>query len=201
MVGARAYDLAYRTYAPWDSVGVRKDLLDLLAIGEVTPDSFPRAIDLGCGTGANVVHLATLGFDAWGVDFSRVAIRKARERAQGAGVAPTFVVGDLTADVIAEVDGVFDFLIDFGTLDDLRGESRRDMARTVTRLSRPGSVFLEFCFFGETEELPLFSFSGTSKLSHIAPGELETLFGDDWSVEPFSRYDEWKVAGFLLRRH
>lgn len=200
MVGASVYDWMYRLWAPWDSVGVRKDLVDLLERGQITPETYPRSIDLGCGTGANVVHLAGLGFESHGVDFSEVAIRKARKRAAGADVAATFVVGDLTADSIEGIDGPFDFMIDFGTLDDMRGVKRKAMASTITRLSRTGTKFLEYCFFGATEELPLISFSGTSKFSHIAPGELEELFGDDWRIEPFSSYPDRRTAAFLLTR-
>ena len=200
MVGARAYDLAYRYWAPWDKVGLRKDLVALLESGRVDPDRYPRVIDLGCGTGANVVHLAGNGYEAWGVDFSEVAIRKARERAAAAGVSARFVIGDLTATSIDGVAGPFDLIIDFGTLDDLRGEDRMAMARTVTRLSRPGSLYLEYCFFGVTEELPRVSFTGTSTMSHIAPGELEELFGPEWDVEPFASYEDWKIAVFLLTR-
>ncbi len=200
MVGARVYDWMYRYWAPWDKVGLRLDLVDLLDSGRVDPERFPRAIDLGCGTGANVVHLAGLGYDAWGVDFSEVAVRKAVARAADAGVAARFVVGDLTAESIEGVDGPFDLILDFGTLDDLRADSREAMARTVTRMSRPGSLFLEYCFYGVTEELPWFSLKGTSRLSHIAPGELDGLFGSDWEVEPFASYAEFKTAAFLLTR-
>jgi SAM-dependent methyltransferase len=200
MVTSRVYDWMYRLWAPWDSVGVRKDLVELLESGRVDPERYPRTIDLGCGTGANVVHLAGLGFDSWGVDFSEIALKKAEARAAEAGVGATFVQGDLTADAIPGVEGPFDFIVDFGTLDDLKAESRQTMARTITRLSRPGTVFLEYCFYGETDELPWISFKGTSKMSHIAPGELETLFGDDWEVEPFSADEDWRVATFLLTR-
>lgn len=200
MVTSRVYDWMYRLWAPWDAVGVRGDLIDLLESGRVDPERYPRTIDLGCGSGANVVHLARLGFDSWGVDFSEIALKKAADRASESGVEPTFVQGDLTAETIPGVDGPFDFIVDFGTLDDLKGESRQAMARTVTRLSRPGTVFLEYCFYGETEELPWISFKGTSKMTHIAPGELETLFGDEWEVEPFSANEEWRVATFLLTR-
>jgi SAM-dependent methyltransferase len=200
MAGARLYDWLYRFWAPWDGIGVRDDLRSFLHERQVTPATHPRAIDLGCGTGANVVHLAERGFDAYGVDFSPVAIRKANERAAEAGVAPTFVVGDLTADSIDGVEGPFDLLIDFGTLDDLRGEKRRAMASTITRLSRPGSLFLEYCFYGRAEDLPRISFRGTSRMSHIAPGELEELFGADWEVAPFNEYPEWKIAVFVLTR-
>lgn len=200
MVGAAVYDWMYRIWAPWDAVGVRADLIDLLQSGKVSPEEYPRAIDLGCGTGANVVHLASCGFDSWGVDFSEIAIRKANERAGRAGVDARFVAADLTSDSIPGVAGPFDLLIDFGTLDDLRGPDRRAMAGTVTRLSRPGSKFLAFCFYGATQELPLFSFKGTSRMSHIAPGEMEELFGADWAMETFADLETYKARTFLLTR-
>lgn len=200
MVGAAVYDWMYRIWAPWDAVGVRTDLIDFLESGGVAPDRYPRAIDLGCGTGANVVHMAGCGFDAWGVDFSAIAIRKANERAARAGVDAHFVVADLTSDSISGISGPFDLLIDFGTLDDLRGSDRQAMARTVTRLSRPGSQFLAFCFYGATEELPLISFKGTSRLSHIAPGEMEELFGADWAVATFADHEAYRSRTFLLTR-
>lgn len=197
---AAAYDLMYRTWAPWDRTGVRQDLIDLLASGEVDPRRYPRSLDLGCGTGANAVHLAEQGFDSYGIDFSAVALEKARSRAEEAGVNPTFVKGDLTSTAIPGLAGHFDFLLDFGTLDDLRGTAREEMAALVTRLARPGARFLEWCFYGETEELPLISFKGTSKMTHIAPGELERLFGRAWDIVPFSSNGEWRTACFLLTR-
>jgi 2-polyprenyl-3-methyl-5-hydroxy-6-metoxy-1,4-benzoquinol methylase len=154
MVKASVYNVMYRTWAPWDRVGVRGDLVRFLNEGRINRAEHQRTIELGCGTGANVVYLAEHGFHATGIDFSHVAIRKAERRAASAGVEATFVAGDLTAPAILGIKGPFDFIIDFGTLDDLRGEARRAMADTVIRLSRPGTVFLEYCFFGVTEELP-----------------------------------------------
>lgn len=200
MVGAAVYDWMYRLWAPWDAVGVRTDLIDFLESDEVSSDRYLRAIDLGCGTGANVVHLAGCGFDAWGVDFSEVAIRKANERATRAGVEARFVVADLTSSSIPGVDGPFDLLVDFGTLDDLKGSDRRAMAGTVTRLARPGAKFLEYCFYGATAELPAFSFKGTSRMSHIAPGEMEELFGADWTIETFADHEAYRSRTFLLTR-
>ena len=200
MVKAWAYDWMYRIWAPWDSIGVRRGLRTLVETGVIHPGAYPRSIDLGCGTGANVVYLAKQGFESHGVDFSEVAIAKARRRAEEAGVEANLVVGDLTAPSIDGIEGPYDVLLDFGTLDDLRGEAREKMAATITRLSRPGSKYLEYCFYGVTEELPRFSFRGTSRLSHIAPGELDELFGESWDIEKLSEDAEWRVATFLLTR-
>lgn len=204
MVGRRVYDLMYRWWAPWDAVGVRGELREFLDAGRVDPQRHPRAIDLGCGTGANAVFLAERGFDAVGVDFSPVAIGLARERATTAGVADRcqFVVGDLTADAIPGIAGPFDLLVDFGTLDDLDGDGRRAMADMVGRLSRPGSVFLLWCFHARTSELPLLSFRGPSRLAPgVEPGEEVELFGDRFEIEPGPRARTTNLAAcFVLTR-
>jgi SAM-dependent methyltransferase len=204
MVGSRFYDLAYRWgWAPWDAVGVRSELLTLLAAGEVTPATHPRAIDLGCGTGANVVELAGRGFETTGVDFSVVALRKAEARAHAAGVVERcrFVEVDLTAASLPPAVGAgYDLLLDFGTLDDLRPEGRARMAAHVARLARPGAVVLLWCFYGARQELPRISFQGPSRLTPgLEPGEEEQLFGEDFEIADFARPHP-HAACFLLHR-
>lgn len=203
MLGSRAYDLMYRWWAPWDAVGVRDDLRWLLDSGRVDRSQATRAVDLGCGTGANVVHLAEHGFEATGVDFSPVALDKARDRAAAAGVADRcrFVQADLT-DPDADLGGPYDLLVDFGVLDDLRPAGRRAMAATITRLSRPGSQFLLWCFHARRDELPRISFHGASRLAPaLEPGEETQLFGAAFDIETVhARRDGALEACFLLTR-
>lgn len=54
-----------------------------------------RALDLACGEGQNAIWLATLGWSVTGVDYSQVAIDKARDRANREGVEVDFVRADL----------------------------------------------------------------------------------------------------------
>ncbi len=55
-----AYNLAYRFFRmPWE-IGPRAELVELVDAGRLRPG---RAIDLGCGTGANAVFLAQRGFE------------------------------------------------------------------------------------------------------------------------------------------
>ncbi|HEX4746811.1 MAG TPA: class I SAM-dependent methyltransferase [Gaiellaceae bacterium] len=54
-----------------------------------------RALDLACGEGQNSIWLATLGWNVTGVDYSEVAIEKARVRAERDGVSVDFVCADL----------------------------------------------------------------------------------------------------------
>ena len=201
--GRWAYNLLYRRGAPWEG-GPREELVHLVESGRLDPSSGPRAIDLGCGSGANVVFLAEHGFHATGVDFSPVALDKARALAASRGVAEKtrFVEADLTAPSIAGVEGPFDLVIDYGTIDDFKGERRLAVARHPVRLTRPGGHFLMWCFYAAPAELPFIAFDGPSKLSGaIAPGEENALFRYDFSIErlpsppPNSRF-----ACFLMSR-
>jgi SAM-dependent methyltransferase len=199
------YDLLYRVGAPWDGPP-RAELVRLVEGGALTPARLPpgRAIDLGCGTGANVRYLASHGFDATGIDFSPVALRAARRRtaAEAPESATRFVEGDLTAPAIPGVEGPFDLLIDFGTLDDLDQDGRRAMARLVARLARPGALFLFWCFWARRTDLPRISLTGPSRMIPvIEPGEEEGLFGDTFAIERLPEPDPVAhTACFLMTR-
>jgi SAM-dependent methyltransferase len=182
---ARLYDWMYRRGAPWE-IGPRSELVELVEAGTLSATALPRAIDLGCGSGANALFLAEHGFDVTGVDFSSVALAKARQAADEADLSERcrFVEGDLTAASIPGVDGPFDLLVDYGTLDDLRGAARLAMAATITRLSHDASRFLLWCFQAERAALPWFSFSGPSRVyPGLAPDEQDRLFGDTFAIE------------------
>lgn len=203
MVWRGLYDAFYRRGAPWE-IGPRSELVELVRSGRLSPDERPRAVDLGCGSGANPVFLAQSGFDVTGVDFSPVGLSKARDAAAETGVQATcrFVEGDLTADA-GGITGPFDLIVDYGTLDDLRGRGRDAMTRLVHDLSAPGTMFLLWCFQSPREELPWISFSGPSRLAPgLLPGEQEERFGDAFDIEklPEPRPEDHAACYLLTRR-
>lgn len=185
------YTWLYKRGAAWEHVGVAPELRELLDEGRIEvdpePGRRPRAVDLGCGTGANAVFLAQRGFDVVGVDFTAYALERARERAREAKVEEhcRFVEADLSSRHIPGVEGPFDLLVDYGTLDDTTGPVRRGMADTVVRLSRPGSQFFLWCFSADKKELPLVARKRMSRLLHtvMAPGEERRLFGSSFEIE------------------
>jgi SAM-dependent methyltransferase len=54
-----------------------------------------RALDVACGEGRNAIWLAERGWDVVGIDFSGVAIERARARSAELGVAVAFTVDDV----------------------------------------------------------------------------------------------------------
>ena len=195
------YDLLYRFGAPWEG-GPRSELVSLVESRRLDPAKLPRAIDLGCGSGANSVFLAEHGFDVTGVDFSPVALSKARALATEHAVTVTFVQSDLTAGHIPGADGPFDLQVDYGTLDDLKGARRDAMAATIIRLAHPGATFLLWCFCAEPADLPLISFNGPSRLSGaLTEREIARMFEKNFSIERLPGPPRGSLFGcFLLTK-
>ncbi|HET9436896.1 MAG TPA: class I SAM-dependent methyltransferase [Gaiellaceae bacterium] len=82
-----------RRYAAVENLWAVKPNRFLVAeVAELPPG---RALDLACGEGQNAIWLATLGWSVTGVDYSQVAIDKARDRANREGVEVDFVRADL----------------------------------------------------------------------------------------------------------
>lgn len=172
------YEFAYRYFCmPWET-GPRVELVELVESGRIPPC---RAIDVGCGTGSNAIFLAQHGFEVTGVDFVSSAIAKARRKAEAAGVRVDFIVDDLTN--LRKVNGTFDFLVDYGTLDDMISKDRDLYVRNVLPFTHPDSRFLLWCF-----EWPLHWWERLVRLTHLGtmslePGEAERRFGTYFEVE------------------
>lgn len=151
------------------------------------------------------IELAEARFVVTGVDFSPVALGKARAAAVRRGLGHdrlAFVAGDLTAGHIPGVEGRFDLLVDYGTLDDLPSAGRGAMARCVTGLASPGARFFMFAFSGKREDLPRMSFGEPSKaFPGLVPGEVEDLFGAAFRIDTIEAPTRTShVATYLLER-
>ena len=170
MPARRFYDLVYRLgRAPWD-IGPRQELVDLVNGGRLTPC---RAVDLGCGTGANAMFLAEHGFEVTGIDFSPVALTKAAARA---GPTVRWLQGDLTA--LPDHLGPFDLLVDYGTLDDLGPADRDRYLANVLPLAAPEARFLLWCF-----QWPPRWLDRRLGFQTMTPGEVERRFGATYHIE------------------
>jgi SAM-dependent methyltransferase len=123
--------------APWDSGVPSKELIRVLDEESIKPG---RAGELGCGTGTNLIYLASRGFDVTGFDLSPTALAAARKKATEAGAKVRFVEADLckfTLDVPP-----FDFVFDRGCYHAARRIDQPGFIKTLKRLTRPGSRLL-----------------------------------------------------------
>jgi ubiquinone/menaquinone biosynthesis C-methylase UbiE len=61
---------------------------------EISRDKSLKILDIGCGTGRHAIELAKRGYNVTGVDLSADQIKRAKEKAQEAGVTVDFQIQD-----------------------------------------------------------------------------------------------------------
>jgi SAM-dependent methyltransferase len=140
----RFFERAYRAgKTRWDTGIPPPELVEVIE----GPDALEpgRALDLGCGTGTNVIYLVQHGWTAVGVDFSSLAIQSARRKSDWVSGA-VFVEGDVTRLSDLGVDGPFDLLLDIGCFHSVVPSRREVYVQEAARVARPGSLMMIFAF-------------------------------------------------------
>lgn len=172
------FTLSYlRGITPWDT-GVTPP--ELVRVVEGTgPEHMPpgRALDLGCGTGTNVLYLAAHGWDATGIDFAAPAIAAANAKRARMATLPgsaRFLQGDVARLESLGLRGPYDLVFDLGCYHSLSPRVRPAYMRSATRLARPGARLLLYAF-GPTVL--------RGRAMGIAPADLRAAFAPSWTVE------------------
>jgi SAM-dependent methyltransferase len=122
---------------PWDTNQTPPEVVDF--VSAAAPG---KALDLGCGTGTNVLYLAAHGWDGTGVDYVAHAIEQAREKAARAGLAAEFLQGDVTRLDVLPLIGPYDFVLDIGCMHSLNTRGQEQYASHVARLTRSGGRYM-----------------------------------------------------------
>jgi SAM-dependent methyltransferase len=155
------FTLTYWLTKPrWDTNVTPPELAALIETQDLKPG---RALDLGCGTGTNVIYLAQHGWQATGVDFVGKAIEAAKRKAKAARAAADFFQGDVTR--LEFLKPPFDLALDIGCFHSIPADRRPTYVAGLRRLLRPGGLFLSYAFkpeapmggIGVDEMLSLFS--------------------------------------------
>jgi len=125
-------------WTPWD---IGQPDLNLVQTVTKLPIAPCKALDIGCGTGDNAIWLAQQGFHVVGVDASKIAIRKAKEKAEKAKAPCTFVVLDIPKSYVE--GGPFGFAFDRGCFHAVGSdEERATFAKQVHRHLEDGGLWL-----------------------------------------------------------
>ena len=133
------FTLQYLLYdPPWDTGITPPEVYRFL---EAHPPG--RALDLGCGTGTNVITLAEHGWRATGIDYVPRAIRIARRKANRKGLSARadFRIGNaLSPDSFR---GEYEFILDIGCFHSFSDKEAEKYARNVSAyLAEGGSLLL-----------------------------------------------------------
>lgn len=106
---------------------------------EFTQHRAERVLEVGCGTGSDLLQFAKHGADACGIDVTPAHLRLARERV---GNLARVEFGDATQ--IPFEDGSFDFVYSMGVLHHI--DRPDQVAREILRVLRPGGSFKVFVY-------------------------------------------------------
>ena len=140
----------YLRRPPWDSGITPPELFHYI---QTHPAG--RAIDLGCGTGTNVLALAQHGWQVTGVDFIPKAIRTAKRKLALSKVEGTknekvdLRVSDVTN--LRGINGPFDLALDIGCFHGL--ENKPKYLDELDRILAPGGHWLLYGFFKPSSQL------------------------------------------------
>lgn len=165
-----------RTAAEWDDRYRERDLIwsgrvngTLVAeVADLTPG---RALDVGCGEGADAIWLAARGWQVTGLDLSQVALARAQAAALAAGAAITWV----NADVVAAAPdlGVFDLVTAHYAV--LPHTEDRAGQRALTGYVAPGGTLLVVGHARMPGE-------HTGPDDRVEPDDLRDHLGAGWTV-------------------
>jgi cyclopropane fatty-acyl-phospholipid synthase-like methyltransferase len=159
------FDRAYR--APitfWGDVRIPAEVRALARQGAAR-----RTLELGCGLGRFSRYLAQQGVRATGVDFSSVAIARARRSAAQDDTQIEFLVGDVTH--LAALSGPFDMSFDVGCFHCLDAQGQRAYVSEVFRLLKPGSTHLIWALDSAPSDMPL------------SPTAMKEIFGAGFALQ------------------
>lgn len=162
------YRLMYVLSRPaWDTGTTPPRLNEAFEHGNVP--SGP-VIDLGCGTGTNVIYMAQQGHTAIGIDYVPEAIARARQKAQKAGVADRtqFFVGDVTRLDKLSLPHV-GFALDMGCFHGLSREEQRRYVTGLSALMCPGGQVMMYVLVPRREAGIAFGTSSEAVKEAVSP--------------------------------
>ena len=84
------FEEMYQGQVPWDTGQPQPAIVKLAEAGRIAGS----VLDVGCGSGENVLYLAARGHESWGFDFVPAVIERARDKATQRGIDARFVVGN-----------------------------------------------------------------------------------------------------------
>lgn len=143
------WDSIYRRGAPpWETGRPAGELARVLREREGVIRA-GRALELGCGTGADAIYLARRGFEVTAVDSSPTALDRARVRAEQQGALVRFVLAD--AFEFGRTAGQFDLVYEAGFYHFIRRVDLEQFLDMLWRVTRPDSFYL--ALIGSTGEV------------------------------------------------
>lgn len=148
-----------------------------------------RALEIGCGVGADAVWLAGQGWEVTALELSRVALERARARGRQAGVRVEWMCARLEDAELT--DAGFDLVT--AHYPALRHSPGSDAQRALLAAMAPGGTLLVVHHADvDVAKAKSYGFDPADYLSH---DDVVELLGDDWDVHVERRRPRDEPAG------
>jgi cyclopropane fatty-acyl-phospholipid synthase-like methyltransferase len=163
------FEQMYQGQAPWDTGRPQPAIVKLAEAGLIRGS----VLDVGCGTGENVLYLAARGHDCWGIDFVPVVIERAKAKATQRRIDAHFIIGNALE--LEKLHRQFDTVIDCGLFHTFSDEERLTFMQSLAEVLQVGGSLYLLCF---SDEQP-----GTEGPRRISQQEIRDTFYDGWKVK------------------
>jgi SAM-dependent methyltransferase len=148
-------------------------------VAEVAGLTPGRALDVGCGEGADAIWLARQGWTVTAIDVSDVAVIRAREAAELAGAVVEWVRGDALRTPFPA--GSFDLVsMQYPALPKAAGEAA---VRALLDTVGPGGLLLAVYHDLDDEHREHMKSRGTDPADYFDADDLGRLLGDAFTIE------------------
>ncbi len=148
-------------------------------VAEVADLSPGRALDVGCGEGADAIWLDRRGWTVTAIDISALAVRRARDAAERARATVDWVCGDALQTPFPSRS--FDLVsMQYPALPYAAGEAA---VRTLLDAVRPGGLLLAVYHDLDDEHREHMKSRGVDPADYVGVDDLGRLLGDDFTVE------------------
>ena len=148
-------------------------------VAEVASLAPGRALDVGCGEGADAIWLARRGWTVTAIDVSDVAVIRAQEAAERAGAVVEWVCGDALRTAFPA--GSFDLVsMQYPALPKAAGEAAM---RALLGTVRPRGLLLAVYHDLSDEHRERMKSRGVDPADYVDADDLARLLGDEFTVE------------------
>jgi len=120
---------------PWDTGVSPPELMAFLDMSQPG-----RALDVGCGTGTNLLSIAKKGWDVVGIDIAWLSVFRARVKLRKAKLPARVIYGDVTGEL--NFSTPFDFILDIGCYHSLFTGGRLAYRDNIRKWLKPGGTFM-----------------------------------------------------------
>ena len=180
------FQYMYFRQPPWDTGISPPELIEFIQIHQPG-----RAIDIGCGTGTNVIALAKAGWQVTGVDFAPRAIKLAKQKIVREGIQAELSVNDATD--LRGITGPFDLALDLGCFHGISEGRRMKYLDQLDRILAPNGFWLLYASLSP----------GTTRSRHGLKEAEISLISTRFTL--LSRHDGldkrgWQSAWFLFQK-